>query len=105
MIDQFIELFGLESIDCLLADREFVGQKWLSYVNFNRIRYHFRIRENYWVDIPRNGHRVKASWLFNGLSINQFEFHRGIVSVKGQLCYFTVTRVKNHKDNELYINV
>jgi len=96
LIDRFIELFGLDNIDCLLADREFVGQKWLSYLNFNRIRYHIRIRENFWVVIPRNGHRVKASWLFNGLSINQFEFYRGIVSVNGQLCYLSASKVKNH---------
>lgn len=97
LVDQFIELFGLQCIDCLLADREFVGQKWLAYLNSNHIRYHIRIRENFWVDIPRNGHRVKASWLFNYLSINQFEFHHGIVSINGQLCYLSASKVKNHK--------
>jgi len=54
-------LFGIDTIECLLADREFVGDKWIAYLNFNRIRYHIRIRENFWIAIPRNGHRVKAS--------------------------------------------
>jgi len=33
LIDRFIRLFGSENIECLLADREFVGAKWLAYLN------------------------------------------------------------------------
>jgi len=95
LMDRYINLFGIKSIDCLLADREFVGDKWLGYLNDNRIRYHIRIRENFWVIIPRNGHRVKASWLFNSLNINQYEFIRNIVNVNGQLCYISASKVKN----------
>ena len=88
LMKQYISLFGLDSIECLLADREFVGDNWLGYLNNNNIRYHIRIRENFWVVIPKNGHRVKASWLFSHLKINQYEFLNGIVYVNGQLCYF-----------------
>ncbi|MDP2423169.1 MAG: transposase, partial [Bacteroidales bacterium] len=95
LMQRYIDLFGILSIDCLLADREFVGDHWLGYLNNNRIRYHIRIRENFWVIIPRNGHRVKASWLFNHLKINQYEFCRNIVYVNGQLCYLSASKVKN----------
>jgi len=30
---KFMDWFGREKIDCLLADREFVGQKWLGFLN------------------------------------------------------------------------
>lgn len=95
LMQRYIELFGLETIECLLADREFVGDHWLAYLNFNRIRYHIRIRENFWVVIPRNNHHVKASWLFDHLKINQYEFFHGIVYVNGQLCYLSASKVKN----------
>ncbi len=95
LIQRFIDLFGIDSIDCLLADREFVGDHWLGYLNSKHIRYHIRIRENFWVVIPRNGHRVKASWLFNRLKINQYEFLHGIVHVNGQLCYLSASKIKN----------
>ena len=85
LMEDFIELFGVDSIDYLLADREFVGDQWLAFLNYRRIRYHFCIRENFWVVIPRKSHRVKVSWLFNQLMINQFCFHRGIGYVNGQL--------------------
>jgi len=31
LVQRYIDLFGIESIDCLLADREFVGERWHSY--------------------------------------------------------------------------
>ncbi|MDP2424035.1 MAG: IS4 family transposase, partial [Bacteroidales bacterium] len=106
LMQRYIDLFGILSIDCLLADREFVGDHWLGYLNLNRIRYHIRIRENFWVIIPRNGHRVKASWLFNHLKINQYGFCRNIVNVNGQLCYLSASKVKNkHGVPELQIFV
>jgi hypothetical protein len=32
-MERFIRLFGSQSIEYLLADREFVGDKWLEYLN------------------------------------------------------------------------
>lgn len=95
IVQQYIDLFGIDTIDCLLADREFVGDKWLEYLNLNGIKYHIRIRENFWVVIPKNKHRVKASWLFSHLKINQYEFLHGIVYVNEQLCYLSASKVKN----------
>jgi len=95
LMRNFINLFGIDSLECLLADREFVGQHWLGYLNNQCIRYHIRIRDNFWVVIPRNGSRVKASWLFNSLKINQYGFFCGIVSLNGQLCYLSGSKVKN----------
>ena len=97
LMDHFIRLFGIDAIECLLADREFIGQHWLAYLNHLRISYHIRIRENFWVDIPRNGHRIKAFWLFNNLQNNQHAFYRPIVKVKGQMCYLSASKVFNKK--------
>jgi hypothetical protein len=97
LVQCYIDLFGINTIECLLADREFVGNHWLAYLNLNRIRYHIRIRENFWVVIPKNGHCVKASWLFNNLKINHYEFFHGIVYVNEQLCYLSASKVKNKK--------
>ena len=96
-MQRYINLFGKDSIDCLLADREFVGEHWLGYLNFNHFRYHIRIRENFWVKIPKNGHRVKASWLFSNLRINQNSFYNSIININGQLCYLTGSKVGNKK--------
>jgi hypothetical protein len=93
LMERYIMLFGTNSIDCLLADREFVGEEWIAYLNCYKIRYHIRIRENFYVVIPRNGHRIKASVLFHQLKLNRFVFHRKIVRVNDQLCYISGSKV------------
>jgi hypothetical protein len=93
LMERYIRLFGLESIDCLLADREFIGQHWINYLNRMSIRYHIRIKENFWVTIPKNGQKVKVSWLFNHLRLNSWDLYQGIVNIKGQLCYLSASKV------------
>ena len=93
LMERYIGLFGQDSIDCLLADREFIGEEWIAYLNRYKIRYHIRIRENFYVVIPRNGHRIKASVLFHQLKLNQFKFHPKIVRVNNQLCYISASKV------------
>jgi hypothetical protein len=105
-MQRYIDLFGLQTIDCLLAYIEFVGKHWIDYLNINGIRYHIRIRENFWGTIPKNGHRVRSSWLFGHLKNNQTDFYNGIVEIKGQLCYLSGSKVKNKNgEPELHIIV
>jgi len=33
LIERYINLFGKDSIECIVADREFVGERWLKYLN------------------------------------------------------------------------
>jgi len=95
MINRYINLFGCQTIDCLLADREFVGEHWVNYLNSNKIRYYIRIRENFYVDDPRTGKRFKAFWVFNELKCGECRFLHRIYRVNGQLCYLSASKVKN----------
>ena len=95
MIDRYIRLFGIQTIDCLLADREFVGENWVNYLNNNQIRYYIRIRENFYVDDPRTGKRFKAFWVFNDLKCGECRFLHRIYRVNGQLCYLSASKTKN----------
>lgn len=95
LIERFIHLFGSASLDCLTADREFVGEQWIKYLNNNRIRYYIRIRENFWVMQPHNGKQVKASWLFADLPLNGCRVNHRIVYVNNQLCYLSASKVRN----------
>jgi len=95
MIERYIRLFDCQTIDCLAADREFVGEKWIKYLNDRKIRYHIRIRENFYVDDPRTGKRFKAFWAFNHLKCGECCFRQRIYRVNGQLCYLSASKVKN----------
>ncbi len=39
--------------------------------------------------MPRTAKRIKASWLFNQLKINEFKFHENIVLENNVLCYIS----------------
>ena len=97
MVDRYIRLFGCQTIDCLLADREFIGEQWIDYLNNNKIRYYIRIRENFYVDDPRTGKRFKAFWIFNELKCDECKVLSRIYRVNGQLCYLSASKVKNKK--------
>jgi hypothetical protein len=95
IVDRYIRLFGRETIDCLLADREFVGKNWIAYLNLNKIRYHIRIRENFYVDDPRTGKQNKAFVMFADLKCGESRFLHRIFRIKGQFCYLSASKVKN----------
>lgn len=97
LINRYIHLFGKHTIKELLGDREFVGEQWLEYLNKERICYHLRIRNNFWVVDPRKQKRIKVNHLFNRLSINESYSIRKIYYVNNQLCYLSASRVKNKK--------
>lgn len=98
LVTRFIRLFGTECIDSLMADREFVGDKWIKFLNHNRIRYYIRIRNNFRVFIPHKNKEVKAWWLFNNLKNNEFLHYQRIVRIGTQLCYISGCRA-NTRDN------
>jgi hypothetical protein len=98
ILERYIRLFGKHTIDCLLADREFVGEHWIKYLNCNNIRYYIRIRGNFYVENPRNGKRIKATWLFSSLKVGECCFLHKIYRVKGQLCFLSASKIRN-RDN------
>ena len=95
LINRYIRLFGKNSIDCIVADREFVGEQWLAFLNENSLRYYIRIRNNFKVFIPHKNKWVKAFWLFNSYKINQFINYSKIVKVNNQLCYLSGSKLHN----------
>lgn len=104
MMNHYIKLFGKDTIGCLTADREFVGEHWIDYLNFNGIDYHIRIRDNFRVKNLRTGKQAKASWLFNDLKLNETRFLHQIYYVNNQLCYLSASKIKNKEGKpELHV--
>ena len=62
IMERFIRLFGHDCIDCLVADREFIGKEWIGWLNDNRVRYYIRIRQDFWVVKPSTGERIRTWW-------------------------------------------
>lgn len=61
LIERFIRLAGEDSIDNLMADREFVGDEWFGYLNSKRIHYHIRILQYRRLACQRSWTYVKSA--------------------------------------------
>ena len=105
LINRFGNLFGFDIIDAIVADREFVGDKWFEYLSKNQIRYYIRIRKNFKVFLPHKNKVIKAFRLFDKFKVNEFTFHPNPVRVNGQLCYISGAKldIKNNKREYLII--
>jgi len=93
LIERYIRLFSENTIDCLVADREFVGHIWIKYLNNQNIRYYIRIRNNFKVFLPHKNQMVKVFWLFHSYRINEFTFYNKIVRINDQLCYLSGSKL------------
>jgi len=94
IVNRYIKLFGRETIDCLLADREFVGGKWIASLNLCKIPYYIRIKENFYVQDPRTGNKMKASVMFADLKCGEYRCLHRIYRVNRQLCYIAASKEK-----------
>ncbi|GHV39305.1 hypothetical protein FACS1894179_04020 [Bacteroidia bacterium] len=95
LIERFINLFGRDCIESLSADREFVGYKWLDYLNRMQIKYYIRIRNNFKVFRPHKNEEIRACHLFNQLGINEFLYYDKIVIINGVYCYISGCKCKD----------
>jgi transposase len=96
LINRYINLFGKNTINCIVADREFVGKYWIDFLNRNQLRYYIRIKQNFKVFIPHKNKEVKAFWLFNAYKVNEFVFYNKIVRINGQFCYLSGCKLKGN---------
>lgn len=105
LLDRYIRLFGKNTIAFITADREFVGEEWIAYLNANRLPYYLRIRNNFKVFIPHKNKLLKVSWLFNNTKVKEFIHYHKIVKINGQLCYLSGCRLHNKNGKPDYLIV
>ncbi len=103
LITQFISWFGRDCIDCLLADREFIGHQWLDFLNKNQIRYYIRLRNNFKVFCFDKNEEKPVYWLFNHLKQGEFRHHKKIVKINGVLCYVSGTKSIGRNGSQDYL--
>lgn len=99
LIKRFIRVFGKDKIHQILADREFVGEKWFNWLNKNEIKFCIRVRKNSKVS-NRYGQLVQVHSLFHNLRKGQQIQHDRQVKIDGVNVYLSVLKLQ---DGELLI--
>jgi hypothetical protein len=62
LMKRYLALFGAASIQWLLADREFIGARWMNFLNENNIPFAIRVKENLSI-VLENGKAVSLATL------------------------------------------
>ncbi len=91
VIEQFVELFGNECIEAVLADREFASGELLAWLNSQGIAFTIRIKENTQVNVGK-----KTCWqaerLFRDVAVKTQQAFGMSVQVFGQKVYLAGAR-------------
>lgn len=103
LILRYIGLFGLDSIDCIIADREFIGQEWFRFLIDNPIKFYVRIREN--LSVAHKGRELKVFWLFNNLPLNTTRQIDKPILIGQHWVYLTGMKMINKKGNIEFVIV
>jgi len=93
LINMFIKWFGLDKIECLLADREFIGYKWLDFLNTNNVKYYIRIRNNFKVFCFDNNEKKDVFRLFENLKKGEVYHRKNIVKINETMCYMSGKKI------------
>jgi hypothetical protein len=92
LLNRFLATFGAHKIDCLLADREFIGERWFAYLTSHHIRFRIRIKRD--VKVARsNGTCAPALNFFRSLPLSTYCTLHGPRLVCGQMLWVTGMRL------------
>lgn len=99
LIERFIQIFGKSRIGCLLADREFVGKKWIGWLSDHQIPFCIRIKKNA-KTVNEKGNEVHVKELFASLRVGKKRTRAKAQSIWGATVYTSALRLD---DGELLI--
>ena len=94
LLEIFLDLFGVESIQCLCGDREFVGKAWFTFLQKNRIPFQMRLKKNARVKNGR-GQFVPAWRLFTTTRINHVRVIPAARQLWGLKLYLSGCKLKH----------
>jgi transposase len=81
ILKKFIDIFGVDKIKVLVADREFIGEIWFRWLKKRKVPFVIRIKEGHKIKVGRG--EIKVKLLFGSLQENQHSFYRTRKTIYG----------------------
>ena len=92
-IVKIICAIGKKRISCILADREFIGKEWFSWLLENKINFAIRIRENMLVSrFSKDRYPIPAAGLFKYLKTTKRKFLKDPIFLDDLSVYLSASR-------------
>ena len=95
ILKKFIDIFGVEKIEILVADREFIGKVWFKWLKKKKIPFCTRIKNGHQVRVGRGIVRIDS--LFAHLKVGEQGFHRTKKTIYGYQ-YLSIIAVRMHDE-------
>jgi hypothetical protein len=95
LLKHFLCEFGHERIQCLTADREFIGTEWVKFLKRQRIRFRIRIKRNTLVSNPSASSEINAFRFFQNCRIGEARLLPQPRRVWGMTVHVVGMRIKN----------
>ena len=93
LIKRLFRFVGKEKIKAIVADREFIGEKWFSWLTKNNITFYIRIKENALVKIKNQYKPIKC--IFQSLQVGESLILKKSRIIYGNKVYISGIRLKN----------
>lgn len=81
IMKKFIDIFGVDKIEVLVADREFIGHSWFKWLKKRNIPFAIRIKEGHKVKVGRGKMAIKL--LFGSLKENTPTYYKTRKTIYG----------------------
>jgi hypothetical protein len=95
LLKRFLCEFGADRIQCLTADREFVGTDWVKFLKRQRIRFRIRIKRNTLVSNPSSTSELSAFRFFQSTRIGEARLLQKPRRVWGMRVFVIGMRIKH----------
>jgi hypothetical protein len=105
IVELFIDVFGKDKMGVLLADREFIGDKWLNWMEQEDIKFVMRIKEEGQYISNSRGMFVKAKQLLHSLNPGQSISLGKRTLGKSSQCHHYLSAYRCPKTSELLVVV
>lgn len=96
LLQEFIELFGVNKIQALIADREFIGEEWFKWLDDNQIPFVIRIRNTTTLNKSKLG-ASNTKELFEHISKDKF-YSFGECEILGRRLYLSGKKASKSKE-------
>ena len=95
LVKRFVTVFGSEQIMCVLADREFIGQKWWAWLTEQGLSFRIRVKKNQEVSYKEKVTSVGA--IFENLARGKRRILRRTRLLSGQQIWLSASRMSDGK--------
>lgn len=92
LMNRFLVIFGIDRMDYLAVDREFIGHEWIDYLIENKIKFRIRIKKNTRIN-RQQGAMAPVKNFFRSLPIQCAMQLKGKRQVWGHQLYITGMRL------------